>query len=92
MFYVTDVNRTSRTLTRTAPPSRITYDLGIYRHLSKGAVSRVARAKAPEPTKKYPARQTYLKSSTVANGSADPGRKRLRVKFVGFPGCTSTRT
>jgi hypothetical protein len=34
----------------------------------------------------------HLKSSTVANGSADHGRKRLRVNFVFWPGSTSTKT
>src|SRR6266513_6392149 len=33
-------------------------------------------------------RHLHLNSSTVANGSADHGRKRLSVNFVGFPGCT----
>ena len=37
-------------------------------------------------------RQTYLNNSTVAKGSAEPGRNRFRVKLVGLPGCTSTRT
>ena len=32
----------------------------------------------------------HLNSSTVANGSADHGRKRLMVNFVGCPGFTST--
>ena len=31
-------------------------------------------------------------SSTVANGSADHGRKRFSVNFVFCPGVTSTRT
>src|SRR5262245_52380995 len=35
--------------------------------------------------------QTYLNTSTVANGSADHGRKRFNVNFVFCPGCTSTR-
>lgn len=34
----------------------------------------------------------YLNTSTVANGSADQGRKRLIVNFVFWPGCTSTST
>ena len=34
---------------------------------------------------------TYLNSSTLANGSADYGRKRLSVNFVFCPGWTSTR-
>ena len=36
--------------------------------------------------------RVYLNSSTVANGSADHGRKRLSVNFVFWPGFTSTRT
>ncbi len=36
--------------------------------------------------------QVYLNSSTVANGSADHGRKRWSVNFVFCPGCTSTST
>jgi len=32
----------------------------------------------------------HLNNSTVANGSADHGRKRLMVNFVGCPGVTST--
>ena len=34
----------------------------------------------------------HLKSSTIANGSADHGRKRFSVNFVFCPGFTSTRT
>jgi hypothetical protein len=34
----------------------------------------------------------HLNSSTVANGSADQGRKRLIVNLVFCPGCTSTST
>jgi hypothetical protein len=35
--------------------------------------------------------QIYLNTSTVANGSADHGRKRFNVNFVFCPGWTSTR-
>ena len=31
-------------------------------------------------------RTTYLNSSTVANGSAEPGRNLLSVNLVSFPG------
>ena len=34
--------------------------------------------------------QIYLNSSTVANGSADHGRKRFNVNCVFCPGWTST--
>ena len=34
----------------------------------------------------------HLYSSTLANGLADHGRKRLRVNLVFSPGLTSTRT
>src|SRR5262249_7273601 len=34
--------------------------------------------------------QIYLNTSTVANGSADHGRKRFNVNFVFCPGWTST--
>src|SRR5262249_46470987 len=34
--------------------------------------------------------QIYLNTSTVANGSADHGRKRFKVNFVFCPGWTST--
>src|SRR5262249_33223906 len=34
--------------------------------------------------------QIYLNTSTVANGSADHGRKRFKVNFVFWPGWTST--
>src|SRR5277367_5005271 len=37
-------------------------------------------------------RRFHLNNSTLANGSADQGRKRLRVNFVGCPGVTSTWT
>jgi hypothetical protein len=33
----------------------------------------------------------YVNNSTVANGSADHGRKRFNVNFVFCPGWTSTR-
>jgi hypothetical protein len=36
-------------------------------------------------------RRIYLNNSTVANGSADHGRKRFNVNFVFCPGWTSTR-
>src|SRR5262245_28497955 len=35
--------------------------------------------------------QIYLNTSTVANGSADHGRKRFSVNFVSCPDWTSTR-
>ena len=35
--------------------------------------------------------EIYLNTSTVANGSADHGRKRFNVNFVFCPGWTSTR-
>src|SRR4029453_13193908 len=37
-------------------------------------------------------RQVYVNNSTAANGSADQGRKRLRVNLVFWPDTTSTRT
>src|SRR5208337_5646181 len=45
-----------------------------------------------EPGQRKRGTPLHLNSSTVANGSADPGRKRLSVNAVGLPGFTSTRT
>jgi len=39
-----------------------------------------------------PSWEVYFNNSTVANGSADHGRKRLSVNFVGCPGFTYTFT
>ena len=41
-------------------------------------------------TEGHSVRRLHLNSSTVANGSADHGRKRLSVNFVFCPGFTST--
>src|SRR5579863_150154 len=52
-------------------------------------VQQKARQREHKP-ERHTVRRSHLNNSTVANGSADHGRKRLIVNLVGCPGVTST--